>query len=127
MAIAGSTSSPSLLSSGTSGGSSVEESGFVFRRCLRGEVWQRLGSVTQFAGDAASVYPRFQDAVGRALKVGKPGTKEFRIALHSELEKAHELAVPNGVVNTSTTDHVGLESQSVTCAWTTCPRQRFAP
>ncbi len=34
----------------------------------------------------------------RALKAGKPGTKEFRVALHSELEHAHELVVPNGVV-----------------------------
>jgi branched-chain amino acid transport system substrate-binding protein len=70
------------------------------------------GSVTQFAGDAAGVYPRLQDAVGRALKAGKPGTKEFRVALRSELEHAHELVVPNGVVNTSATDHVGLDQRA---------------
>jgi branched-chain amino acid transport system substrate-binding protein len=50
-----------------------------------------------------------QDAVARALKAGKPGTKEFRVALRSELEHAHELVVPNGVVNTSASDHVGLD------------------
>jgi branched-chain amino acid transport system substrate-binding protein len=70
------------------------------------------GSVTQFAGDAAGVYPRLQDAVARALKTAKPGTKEFRIALRSELEHAHELIVPNGVVNTSATDHVGLDQRA---------------
>ncbi|MDR5778671.1 ABC transporter substrate-binding protein [Caballeronia sp. LZ065] len=70
------------------------------------------GSVTQFAGDAAGVYPRLQDAVTRALKSGKPGTKEFRVALRSELEHAHELVVPNGVVNTSATDHVGLDQRA---------------
>ncbi|KND56552.1 Leucine-, isoleucine-, valine-, threonine-, and alanine-binding protein [Candidatus Paraburkholderia schumanniana] len=70
------------------------------------------GSVTQFAGDAAGVYPRLQDAVARALKAGKPGTKEFRVALRSELEHAHELVVPNGVVNTSATDHVGLDQRA---------------
>jgi branched-chain amino acid transport system substrate-binding protein len=70
------------------------------------------GSVTQFAGDAAGVYPRLQDAVARALKTAKPGTKEFRMALRSELEHAHELVVPNGVVNTSGSDHVGLDQRA---------------
>jgi branched-chain amino acid transport system substrate-binding protein len=70
------------------------------------------GTVTQFAGDAAGVYPRLDDAVARALKAGKPGTKEFRVALRSELEHAHELVVPNGVVNTSATDHVGLDQRA---------------
>jgi branched-chain amino acid transport system substrate-binding protein len=70
------------------------------------------GTVTQFAGDAAGVYPRLQDAVGRALKAGQPGTAAFRVALRSELEHAHELVVPNGVVNTSATDHVGLDQRA---------------
>ncbi|VXB63495.1 conserved exported hypothetical protein [Burkholderia sp. 8Y] len=70
------------------------------------------GTVTQFAGDAAGVYPRLQDAAARALKAGKPGTKEFRVALRSELEHAHELVVPNGVVNTSASDHVGLDQRA---------------
>ncbi len=68
--------------------------------------------MTQFAGGAAGVYPRLQDAVARALKAGKPGTKEFRVALRSELEHAHEFVVPNGVVNTSATDHVGLDQRA---------------
>jgi len=70
------------------------------------------GSVTQFAGDAAGVYPRLEDAVARALKAGQPGTVAFRVALRSELEHAHELVVPNGVVNTSATDHVGLDQRA---------------
>jgi branched-chain amino acid transport system substrate-binding protein len=70
------------------------------------------GTVTQFAGDAAGVYPRLQDAVGRALKAGQPGTVAFRMALRTELEHAHELVVPNGVVNTSATDHVGLDQRA---------------
>ncbi|MGX7005828.1 ABC transporter substrate-binding protein [Caballeronia sp. KNU42] len=70
------------------------------------------GTVTQFAGDAAGVYPRLTDAVGRALKAGQPGTVAFRVALRSELEHAHELVVPNGVVNTSATDHVGLDQRA---------------
>ncbi|HEY1608047.1 MAG TPA: ABC transporter substrate-binding protein, partial [Paraburkholderia sp.] len=70
------------------------------------------GSVTQFAGDAAGVYPRLQDAVGRALKTAQPGTKAFRVALRDALEHAHELVVPNGVVNTTPKDHVGLDQRA---------------
>jgi len=70
------------------------------------------GSVTQFAGDAAGVYPRLQDAVARALKTAQPGTPAFRVALRDELEHAHELVVPNGVVNTSVKDHVGLDQRA---------------
>ncbi|HEV3430444.1 MAG TPA: ABC transporter substrate-binding protein [Paraburkholderia sp.] len=70
------------------------------------------GTVTQFAGDAAGVYPRLQDAVARALKTAQPGTEAFRVALRSELEHAHEVVVPNGMVNTSEKDHVGLDQRA---------------
>ncbi|WP_423758244.1 ABC transporter substrate-binding protein [Burkholderia sp. NLJ2] len=70
------------------------------------------GTVTQFAGDAAGVYPRLADAVGRALKTAQPGTPAFRAALRRELEGAHELVVPNGVVNSSDKDHVGLDQRA---------------
>ncbi|APR35287.1 ABC transporter substrate-binding protein [Paraburkholderia sp. SOS3] len=69
-------------------------------------------TVTQFAGDAAGVYPRLQDALARALKTAQPGTPAFRVALREALEQAHELVVPNGVVNTSATDHVGLDQRA---------------
>jgi len=32
--------------------------------------------------------------------------------LREELEHAHELVVPNGVVNTSAKDHVGLDQRA---------------
>ncbi len=70
------------------------------------------GTVTQFAGDAAGVYPRLQDAAARALKTAQPGSVAFRVALRHELEHAHELVVPNGVVNTSAKDHVGLDQRA---------------
>ncbi|PMS15168.1 branched-chain amino acid ABC transporter substrate-binding protein [Trinickia dabaoshanensis] len=70
------------------------------------------GSVTQFAGDAAGVYPRLNDAVARALKTARPGTEAFRSALRTALEQAHELVVPNGVVTTTATDHVGLDQRA---------------
>ena len=70
------------------------------------------GSVTQFAADAAGVFPRLNDAVARALKQAQPGTESFRTALRTALEQAHELVVPNGVVNTSASDHVGLDQRA---------------
>ncbi len=70
------------------------------------------GSVTQFAGDAAGVYPRLNDALARALKTAQPGTDAFRTSLRTALEQAHELVVPNGVVNTSASDHVGLDQRA---------------
>jgi branched-chain amino acid transport system substrate-binding protein len=46
------------------------------------------------------------------LKTAQPGTPAFRIALRESLEQAHELVVPNGVVNTSAKDHVGLDQRA---------------
>jgi branched-chain amino acid transport system substrate-binding protein len=70
------------------------------------------GTVTQFAGDAAGVYPLLNDAVARALKTAQPGTPEFRAALRLALEQTHDLVVPNGIVNTSKADHVGLDQRA---------------
>ncbi len=94
------------------GRSSVEEGGARVRERLRGEV-RRRARVTQFAGDAAGVYPRLQDAVTRALKAGAAGhagVSAWRCATNSS--DAHELVVPNGVVSTSATDHVGLDQRA---------------
>jgi branched-chain amino acid transport system substrate-binding protein len=46
------------------------------------------------------------------LKTAQPGTEAFREALRSALEQAHEIVVPNGVVNTSASDHVGLDQRA---------------
>jgi branched-chain amino acid transport system substrate-binding protein len=70
------------------------------------------GSVTQFAGDAAGVWPLLNNAVGRATKIDSPGTGAFRVALRNELEQTHDLTVPNGIVNTSAQDHVGLDQRA---------------
>jgi len=70
------------------------------------------GSVTQFAGDAGGVYPLLNNAVTRALKTAEPGTPEFRAALRTALEQTQNLAVPNGIVNMSPHDHVGLDQRA---------------
>ncbi len=69
-------------------------------------------SVTQFAADAWGAYLELADAVPKALKVAKPGTGEFRRALRDALETTRNLEIPQGVVNMSAQDHVGLDQRS---------------
>ncbi|SDV47022.1 ABC transporter substrate-binding protein [Chitinasiproducens palmae] len=71
------------------------------------------GTANQFSGDAAGVYPRLNDAVARALKTAQPGTPAFRQALRDALESTKDLVIPQGIVNTSPTDHIGLDQRSV--------------
>ncbi|RKP56717.1 ABC transporter substrate-binding protein [Pararobbsia silviterrae] len=70
------------------------------------------GTVTQFAGDAAGVWPLLNAAVSSASKVAQPGTPAFRAALRAALEQTHDLIVPNGIVNMSAHDHVGLDQRA---------------
>lgn len=69
-------------------------------------------SVTQFAADAWGAWMLIANAVPAALKAGKPGTPQFRAALRDAIEATHELTVPQGVINMSAKDHVGLDQRS---------------
>ena len=69
-------------------------------------------SVTQFAGDARGAWMLLADALPKALKVAQPGTVEFRRALRDAIESTRNLVVPQGVINMSPTDHVGLDQRA---------------
>jgi len=69
-------------------------------------------TVTQFAADAAGAWLLLADAIPKALKVAQPGTPEFRKALRDALEATKNLIVPNGVINMSAQDHVGLDQRA---------------
>jgi branched-chain amino acid transport system substrate-binding protein len=69
-------------------------------------------SVTQFAADAWGAWMVLADALPKALKVARPGTVEFRRALRDALETTKNLTVPQGVVNMSAQDHVGLDQRA---------------
>ena len=71
-----------------------------------------VDTMTQFAADAWGAYMLLANAVPQALKGGQPGTKQFRAALRSALENTKNLTVPQGVINMSATDHVGLDQRS---------------
>lgn len=71
-----------------------------------------VDTVTQFAADAYGVWNLLNDAVPRATKTAQPGTPAFRRALRDALENTHNLAIPNGIMNTSPSDHVGLDQRA---------------
>ncbi|NKI72433.1 ABC transporter substrate-binding protein [Collimonas pratensis] len=70
------------------------------------------GSMTQFAADAWGAYMLLANALPQALQAGQPGSKQFRAALRTALESTHDLTIPQGVVNMSAKDHVGLDQRS---------------
>ncbi|MFZ6657547.1 ABC transporter substrate-binding protein [Undibacterium sp. TJN19] len=69
-------------------------------------------TITQFAGDAWGAYMLIANAVPVALKSAQPGSKAFRLALRAAIENTRELVVPQGIINMSATDHVGLDQRS---------------
>ncbi len=68
--------------------------------------------MTQFAADAWGAWLELANALPKALKVAQPGTVQFRQALRDAIEQTHDLVVPQGVVNMSPQDHVGLDQRS---------------
>ena len=68
--------------------------------------------VGPFAGYSYDAFLLLQAAIPQALKAGKPGTEEFRIALRDALEKTHELVGVSGIYNMSPTNHNGQDSRA---------------
>jgi branched-chain amino acid transport system substrate-binding protein len=67
-----------------------------------------------FGGHAWDAYMLLARAVPEALKKGKPGTKEFRLALRDALENTKEVVASHGVYNMSPGDHNGLDNRART-------------
>jgi branched-chain amino acid transport system substrate-binding protein len=70
------------------------------------------GSVSASGAYAWDAGMLLQNAIPVALKKAAPGTVEFRRALRDALESTRDLAVTNGVVTMSRTDHLGLGPHS---------------
>jgi branched-chain amino acid transport system substrate-binding protein len=70
------------------------------------------GSVSAFGSYTWDACLELAHAIPAALKTAQPGTVEFRRALRDALEGTRNLAVTNGVVNMSGTDHLGLDSRA---------------
>ncbi len=74
---------------------------------------KRYGSIPATFGantwDAGLLLER---AIPSALKVAKPGTEAFRIALRDALETEHEVVGCQGVFNMSPTNHNGMDERA---------------
>ncbi|WP_341313848.1 ABC transporter substrate-binding protein [Paraburkholderia sp. IMGN_8] len=70
------------------------------------------GSVATFGGHAWDAGQLLQRAIPEALKTAQPGTEAFRVALRAALENVKELPLAHGIMNTTTTDHNGLDKRA---------------
>ncbi|MEK8029225.1 ABC transporter substrate-binding protein [Ideonella sp. DXS29W] len=70
------------------------------------------GSVSTFGAHAWDAGLLMTAAVPVALKKGKPGTPEFRVALRDALEQIKDLAGAHGIFNMSPNDHLGLDQRA---------------
>ena len=83
------------------------------------KAWQaygaKFGPQTQntFIANAYDAYLIAANAMQQALKVAKPGTPEFRLALRDSIEATRGFIGTNGTYTMSPTDHVGLDFGSV--------------
>ncbi|MFP6557459.1 ABC transporter substrate-binding protein [Paraburkholderia sp. B3] len=70
------------------------------------------GSVATFGGHAWDAGQMLERAIPVALKSGQPGTEAFRVALRDALENIKELPLSHGIMNTTPTDHNGLDDRA---------------
>jgi branched-chain amino acid transport system substrate-binding protein len=70
-------------------------------------------SRTQFGAHAHDALKVLQRIVPAALKKARPGTAQFRQALRDALESEKEIVVSHGVLNFTSSDHVGFDTRGV--------------
>jgi branched-chain amino acid transport system substrate-binding protein len=71
-------------------------------------------SRSTFGGHAWDAFKLLEQAIPVAMKKGKPGTREFRVALRDALENTREVVATHGVFNMSAKDHNGLDLRAAT-------------
>ena len=71
-----------------------------------------VGSVSTFGGHAWDAGQMLQRVIPEALKKGQPGTEAFRVALRDALANIKELPLAHGIMNTTATDHNGLDTRA---------------
>ena len=70
------------------------------------------GTRNAFAGYSYDAFLLLDAAVPVAIKTAKPGTQEFRQALHDALENVKNVIGTHGVYNMTPTDHTGLDQRA---------------
>ncbi len=71
----------------------------------------KFGPRSTFGGHAFDAFTLLDKAVPDALKAGKPGTREFRVALRNALENVKDVVGVHGVFTMSPSDHNGLDNR----------------
>jgi branched-chain amino acid transport system substrate-binding protein len=71
-----------------------------------------VGSVSTFGGHAWDAGQLLVHAIPEALKKGEPGSEGFRAGLREALENQKDLAVSQGVMNMTATDHNGFDNRA---------------
>ena len=67
------------------------------------------GTRNQFAAHTYDILLVLQKIVPEALKKARPGTREFRAALKDALENSGKIAVSQGVLQYTASDHFGFQ------------------
>jgi branched-chain amino acid transport system substrate-binding protein len=88
----------------------VKKSAMVYHKAYEDAYGK--GSVSTFGGHMWDAGQMMTSAIPAALKVAKPGTKEFRAALRNSLENIKDLPASHGIYNTTPSDHLGLDQRS---------------
>ena len=70
------------------------------------------GSRNQFGGHAYDVIVVLEKVIPVALKKGKPGTKEFRLAIRDAMETMGRTVVSHGVLNYTKDNHWGFTTET---------------
>jgi branched-chain amino acid transport system substrate-binding protein len=70
------------------------------------------GSADPFAAYAWDAHELVKAALPAALAKAKPGTPEFRVALHDALEQTKEVAGAGAIYTMTPTDHNGIDSRA---------------
>jgi len=78
----------------------------------RYEAANGAGSVATFGAHAYDAATLLQYAIPIALQSAKPGTPEFRAALRTALEGAHELVLTHGIADMTAKDHNGFDQRA---------------
>lgn len=69
-------------------------------------------SMSVFSANAVDANLLLRAGLAGALAKQKPGTEAFRAALRDSLEQVRDLVTTQGVINMSTTDHVGYDKRA---------------
>ena len=88
----------------------VRESSLAYKNAY--EKAYGAGSVVTFGGHAWDAGQMLQRAIPEALAKAQPGTAAFRAALRDSLENIKELPISQGIMNTSPTNHNGLDQRA---------------